>query len=137
MKDNIYSMAFGGKRYRYSPKETLNREICNVGLYEYNTVRQCGEREPSPPHTFLRKGSKAMIRLLLPFFYSPQGGQMARPMTFNDRISIRLTKRQRRELERLAGGRDKIAPFLRGLISTLATQHEKPDREPMASRQGA
>ncbi len=112
--------------------------ICYVGLYGYNSVRQRGVREPSPPHTFSPKGSKTMIRLLLPFFYySPQGGQMARPMTFNDRISIRLTKRQRRELERLAGGRDKIAPFLRGLISTLATQHEKQSREHFASRQGA
>jgi hypothetical protein len=60
-----------------------------------------------------------------------------RPLTFNARLNIRVTKQQRRELERMAGGKKKVSSFLRGLITTLATQHEKQSREHFASRQGA
>ncbi len=41
---------------------------------------------------------------------------------FDDKIIMRLTKEQRQQLAKLAGGPSKVAPYLRGIITVLVTK---------------
>jgi hypothetical protein len=41
---------------------------------------------------------------------------------FDDKIIMRLTKEQRKQLSLLAGGPSKVAPYLRGIITVLVAK---------------